>query len=317
MLIKNILVIGGAGYIGTACVKSLCDNNYTVTVFDNLSHGQRGKVDSRAKFVHGDILNEEDLNRCCSGHHYDAVIHLAALKSVEDSEKNPSKYFKHNVAGLINVLTAMETYEIPKIVFSSTASVYKPNESGVYTENSEIGAVNVYGDTKIIAEKIIQDFARAGKIKSYGILRYFNVAGDFGLDFKEEDAKNIFPILAETLNDGSIFNIFSDDYDTLDGTCVRDYIHIADIVDAHMKALEYNKSGLWNLGTKVGTTVHELLEAFEKISKKKIKWSIVSRRAGDPAKVVADASKAEKELAWQARYSLDDMVESTLKVYKT
>ena len=314
---SKILVVGGAGYIGSATVQVLCEQGYEVIVFDNLSAGQKDKLHKEAKLVVGDMLNEDDLDKVFSGEEFEAVIHFAALKAVGESEEIPADYFKNNVSGTINILAAMEKYKVPHIVFSSSASVYAPSEDSVFKENAKLGPISVYGQTKYISELIIQDFARTGKIKSYALLRYFNVAGDAGLDFKEKAPQNVFPLIAKAVAGEAEFGIFGTDYDTEDGTGVRDYIHLTDLVEAHIKALKVDgeNSGAFNLGTSNGFSVKELIDSFEKISGKPVNPNIEPRRAGDPAVVLADPSKANKELDWTAEKTLDEMVSSTLRIY--
>jgi len=318
---KNILVIGGAGYIGSATVHALCESGYSVTVFDNLSSGQKEKVHKNAELTVGDILNQQELDDAFAIKSFDAVIHFASLKAVGESEEKPVEYFKNNVSGTINVLSVMEKYKVPHIVFSSSASVYAPaggEHGGVFTEHDQLGPISVYGQTKYISELIIKDFARTGKIASYALLRYFNVAGDAGLQFKEKDPQNVFPLIARALVGKASFAIFGDDYDTKDGTGIRDYIHLTDLVDAHIKALSiaHENSGAFNLGTSNGYSVQELVDAFERLSGKQVNPEKAPRRAGDPAVVLADATKARTELDWQPTHTLDEMVKSTLKVYR-
>ena len=316
---NKILVTGGAGYIGSATTQALCQQGFSVTVFDNLTAGQKEKVDRRAKLIKGDILNENDLKSVFEKKDFDSVIHFAALKAVGESEEMPANYFKNNVSGLINILSAMEDNNVPQIIFSSSASVYAPsdNNKGVFTEEDSLGPISVYGQTKYISELIIQDFARTGKIESYALLRYFNVAGDAGLNFKEKNPQNVFPLIARAIAGKTEFNIFGDNYDTFDGTGIRDYIHLTDLVLAHISALKVNRnnSGAFNLGTSKGYSVKELVDAFTRISGKVVKAKIKPRRAGDPAIVLADPTKAKKELNWSTQKTLDDMVASTLAVY--
>ena len=316
---KKVLVIGGAGYIGSATVRQLVEEGNDVTVFDNFSAGQRDKVDARAEIVEGDILREEDLTEVFSQSDFDSVIHFAALKAVGESEELPAEYFQNNVSGTINILKAMSKHKVPQIIFSSSASVYAPQEDGggVFTESDPLGPISVYGQTKYISELIIQDFARIGKIDSYTLLRYFNVAGDAGLNFKEKNPQNVFPLIARAIAGEAEFGIFGDDYNTPDGTGVRDYIHLIDLVSAHIKALQVNKdnSGAFNLGTSQGYSVKELVEAFERISGKSVGAKVQPRRAGDPAVVLANPTKAKEALGWEAKKTLDDMVASTLRVY--
>jgi UDP-glucose 4-epimerase len=291
-----------------------------VTVFDNLSAGKQDKVHSAAELIIGDILNQSELDAAFATQKFDAVIHFASLKAVGESEEIPADYFKNNVSGTINVLDAMQKAGVPHIVFSSSASVYAPAPSGhngVFTESDALGPISVYGQSKYISELIIKDFARTGKIKSFALLRYFNVAGDAGLDFKEKAPQNVFPLIAKAIAGEASFGIFGTDYDTKDGTGVRDYIHLIDLVDAHIKALTVNQqsSDAYNLGTSNGYSVQELVSTFESLSGKEVNPSMMPRRAGDPAVVLANPSKAKSELQWEAKETLENMVNSTLKVY--
>ncbi len=320
---KNILVTGGAGYIGSACTKRLLDLGYQVTVVDNLCHGDKKYVDARAKFVETDLRDEAALATLFTSSNFDAVMHFAALKSVGQSEERPAEYFKNNVGGTMSLLSAMAEHGVGEIIFSSSAAVYAPNDGTPFTERDQLKAINVYGNCKIIEEMLIQELARTGKLKKFAILRYFNVAGDAGLRYIDKAPENIFPILANALSLGERpaspagrFSIFGTNYDTRDGTCIRDYIHLSDLVDAHIRALEYDSSGIWNLGTSDGTSVKELISKFEKASAKSLSTEASPRRAGDPAVVLADASSAADTLHWQPKHTLTEMVKSTLDTYK-
>ena len=314
---KTVLVTGGAGYIGSATVEALIKDNYKVIVFDNLSTGQKIKVSTEAVMMQGDVQNMADLEKAFGQHQIDAVIHFAAKKSVSESQQNPAKYFLNNVLGTLNILTCMEKYNVPKIVFSSTAAVYQAVDTSdhIFTETSAVSPSSVYGQSKLMAETLIKEFCNTGKISSYVILRYFNVAGDSGLQYREDAAENVFPLLAKALEQNLTFNIFGDDYPTKDGTGVRDYIHLTDLVTAHLKALPQDKTGVFNLGTGKGYSVQDLLQSFESVTGKNISTETKSRRSGDVATVVADASKAEIELDWAPQEDLSAMVESTVAVY--
>ncbi len=313
---KKILVTGGAGYIGSACTKSLLDLGYKVVVVDNLSGGDKKYVDKRAEFVEGDISDNDTLAAAFGGGEISAVMHFAALKSVGESEEEPTKYFKNNVGGTINLLSTMEEYGVGEMVFSSSAAVYTPNDGTPFTEQDKLGAINVYGNCKIIEEMLITELARTGKLRKFAILRYFNVAGDAGLGYIDKAPENVFPILTNALTSGERFSIFGTDYDTRDGTCVRDYIHLTDLVDAHLRALEHEGSGIWNLGTSEGTSVKELVDEFESVSGKQVNSQDESRRAGDPAVVLANAGSAAADLSWKPKKTLREMVESTLATYQ-
>jgi UDP-glucose 4-epimerase len=210
----------------------------------------------------------------------------------------------------------MEANKIRKLIFSSTAAVYEPPATNtLFTEATPTGPVSVYGETKLIVEEIIKSFARTGKLESYAILRYFNVAGDAGLNYREDAAQNVFPIIASSLKAGTPFNIYGTDYDTKDGTCIRDYIHLRDLVTAHQKALMAEGSGVYNLGTGTGYSVRELVAAFNAELPNPLQVNESPRRPGDAPIVVADASLATKELNWTPEHTLPEMVRDTLRVY--
>ncbi len=293
----HILVTGGAGYIGSACVASLIKEGHKVVVFDDFSTGQADKIPHGAELVQGSLLDSEAINRVCALNKFAAVFHFAAKKAVGESEINPVFYFETNVVGTFNLLKAMVQYHIPKIIFSSTAAVYEsPKDNSLISETSPIGPISVYGTSKHIVEEMIKDFTRTGAIKNNVILRYFNVAGDAGLGFKEKNPQNVFPIIANKLKEDIPFQIFGCDYDTKDGTCVRD-------------------SGIYNLGTGTGYTVRDLVGAFNRNTDKQLMVEEYLRRPGDASVVVADASLARAKLGWSPHFSLDDMVKDTLKVY--
>lgn len=313
---KSILVTGGAGYIGSACVDLLVKSGHDVVVFDDLSTGQPDKVSPEAFMVAGSMADFSAVRNICSSRRFDAVVHCAAKKAVGESEINPTLYFETNVVGSFNLLKAMEENRIPQIIFSSTAAVYAPTEENLpVTESTPTGPVSVYGSSKLMIEEMIKSYHRTNKIKKYCILRYFNVAGDYDLNYMERNAQNVFPIIARSAKDKSTFNVFGTDYDTRDGTCVRDYIHLKDLVKAHMMAIKCEESGVFNLGTGVGYTVRELIKAFNKQLKTKVNVVESPRRPGDPMIVVADATEANKKLGWHPEHTLEEMVEDTLRVY--
>lgn len=313
---KTILVTGGAGYIGSAAVDSLINNGHKVIVFDDFSTGQKDKISNDAEVLEGSLTNLDVLDKVFQEYQFDAVMHFAAKKAVGESEINPSLYFKNNVVGSFNLLSMMEKYNIPQIIFSSTAAVYSPVFANtLISETSTLAPISVYGKTKLMVEDMIQAYVRTNKIKQFSILRYFNVAGDVGLNYQEKNPQNVFPIIASKLNNNEPFEIFGTDYDTKDGTCVRDYIHLQDLIDGHVKALESEKSGVFNLGTSTGFSVRELIKAFEEASGKMMMVIEAPRRLGDPVVVIADSTLAKQELGWQATHNLKDMVEDTLRVY--
>jgi UDP-glucose 4-epimerase len=315
---KTVLVTGGAGYIGSACVDSLVKAGHQVVVFDDLSTGQVDKLPAEVEFVEGSITDVEAVNKVCGSRKFDTVIHFAAKKVVGESEIDPSLYFDTNVIGSFNILSAMERFAIPQIIFSSTAAVYAPLFTGGHVdEASSLAPMSVYGVTKLMVEDMIRAYARTGKIKQFSIFRYFNVAGDVGLNYKEKKAQNVFPIITSKLYNNDTFEIFGTDYNTKDGTCVRDYIHLSDLVEAHVLAQISKKSGVYNLGTGIGYSVRELLGAFNKVSGKTMQVQESERRVGDLSIMLADAGLARKQLGWQPKHSLLSMVEDTLEVYKS
>ena len=315
---KTVLVTGGAGYIGSAAVAALISDGHTVVVFDNLHSGKKDKLHKKASLVVGDVTELADLEAVFEAHQFDTVMHFAAKKSVAESQQEPALYFRNNVLGTLNILTCMAKYSVPQIIFSSTAAVYKADDapSQLFTEESAVAPASVYGQSKLMSETLIQEFYNTSKISSYVILRYFNVAGDSGLDYREDAAQNVFPLLAKAIEKNSTFNVFGNDYDTADGTGVRDYIHLSDLVDAHVKALRADATGIYNLGTKTGYSVSDLVKAFEEATGKKIQVAVLPRRPGDIGTVVSDATRAERELDWKPTRDLKAMVESTVFVYK-
>ncbi len=284
-------------------------------VFDDLTTGQQAKVPEGATLVVGDVTDTTALEAVFSGNDVDAVVHCAAKKAVGESEAEPELYFRNNVFGTLNLLSAMAEHNVPKIVFSSTAAVYDPAGQIPFTEASSLAPASVYGSSKLLSETLITEFARTGKLKEYVILRYFNVAGDAGLMYREDSAQNVFPLLARALENDAEFKQFGNDYDTRDGTGVRDYIHLADLVDAHLAALSGDVSGTFNLGTGTGYSVRELIQAFEAATGRTMKVVEVPRRPGDVGTVVADASRAREQLGWEPKRTLEEMVKSTVVVY--
>ena len=319
-----ILVTGGAGYIGSHMALKLLENNEKVVVFDNFSTGHIETIETLMKegkdnfeFFEGDLLNLNDLNTLFKGRNIEAVIHFAAFSLVEESTKNPAKYYKNNVTGSINLLDAMHKYNVNKIVFSSTAATYGEPEEIPIKETSLQNPVNPYGTSKLTVEKIMDDYDRAYGIKSVR-LRYFNVAG---ADSKCRIGENHNPethlipnILKSTFNNKKTFKIFGDNYNTKDGTCVRDYINVEDLINAHLLSLKYllagGKTDFFNLGTNEGNSVKEIFDLCTKVTNKEIRFEIAQKRAGDPAVLIADNKKAEEILGWNPEKTLYDSIKS-------
>jgi UDP-glucose 4-epimerase len=309
----KILVTGGAGYIGSACVKDLCKKGHQVTVIDNLFKGKRELVDPKARFEKMDLLDRKKILDFLDQEKFDAVIHFAAHKDAGASMQDGAQY-SENIRMILNVLDGMAENKIPQIIFSSSAAVYGDPEYLPMDEKHPTKPVNYYGETKLISERLMDWYAQIYGIK-YVALRYFNVAGDHGLNYIDPNAKNLFPIIQEVL-DGKRekLEIYGNDYETKDGTGVRDYIHLSDLVEAHVKALELKSSEIINLGTEKGQSVLEVVEEFEKQSGREVKKVFQARRQGDPAEIFASSKKAKNVLGWHAKKGLKEMVESTLRI---
>jgi len=317
---KSILVTGGAGYIGSHAVRVLVDSGYSVTVIDNLSKGHQAAVDNRAVFLKMDLADAEEIKKLFSGKSFDAVLHFAGSIEVGLSMKEPALFFKNNVVNGLNLLEAMRAGNCRKIIFSSTAAVYGNPKKNPIAEDAELNPTNFYGESKLMFEQVLQKYR-----EFYGFefvaLRYFNAAGadasgQMGQDYSPDT--HLIPRLLKTvLGKYESLQVFGTDYETKDGTCVRDYIHVTDLVNAHLLALEYllkgGKSDCFNLANGNGFTVREVIAAAEKITGKKIKVQESARRAGDPPILIADSSKAKKVLGWNPRFSLDEIIMSAWK----
>jgi len=305
----SILVLGGAGYIGSHAVYQLIDANKDVIVIDNLATGHQEAIHPNARFYEGDIRHVEFLRNVFEQEKIDAVFHFAASSLVGESMEDPLKYYDNNVYGTQNVLQVMQEYSVRFIVFSSTAATYGEPEQIPITEETITEPTNPYGETKRTMEKMIQWAAEAYGIQ-YVSLRYFNVAGarpkdEIGEDHRPET--HLIPIVLEAARQKrSHITIFGDDYDTLDGTCIRDYVHVEDLIQAHLLALTYlqhgGKSDVFNLGSNQGFSVKEIISAAEQVTEKKIPYQVGQRRIGDPARLIASSNKARTILNWEPKY---------------
>jgi UDP-glucose 4-epimerase len=318
----TVLITGGAGYIGSHVVKHLCNAGSKVIILDNLSLGNRSNIDSRAIFIEGDILNANDIKEAFS-HNIDAVIHLAAWKAAGESMIQPDRYAINNINGSNNVLRAMVEYEIPYIIFSSSAAVYGFPEYLPIDENHPVKPTNYYGFTKLVIEQNIEWFARLKNIK-FANLRYFNAAGfdaEGTIRGKERCPANLLPIVMEVASGiRNTVQVYGNDYDTPDGTGIRDYIHVDDLVDAHLKSLEYISSSQQNLTLNLGTgkrySVLEVIRLAEKITGKAVAYEIVDRRSGDCRELYTSCHKAEELIQWRAQFiKLDDIIRTMYPVY--
>ena len=312
---KKVLVTGGAGYIGSACSEYLLDHGYDVTIFDGLLTGHRQAVDPRAKFILGNLSDREKIKSVCREGKFDAVIHFAAFSLVGESMKDPSKYFRNNIANGINLADAAVEGGVKMFVFSSTAATFGQPESIPIRENDRQIPINPYGESKLCFEKILKWYREIYGM-NYAALRYFNAAGatpNFGEDHRPET--HLIPLILQTARGKrEKLMLYGDDYDTPDGTCIRDYIHILDLAQAHELALSAPESGHYNLGTGNGLSVKEIINAAEEVTGVKVKYDICPRRTGDPARLIACSDRARKMLKWQPKYeSAHDIIESAWK----
>ena len=314
----NVFVTGGAGYIGSNCVDELLNAGHTVTVFDNLSEGHRSAVDPRAKFVQGQLGEIEVISKAIRDSKAQAVIHFAAHALVGESMTNPSKYFRNNVASGLNLLDASVAAGVKKFVFSSTCATYGPPDRVPMTEDLPQRPINPYGESKLMFEKILKWYHEIHKLE-FVAFRYFNAAGaseKYGEHHRIES--HLIPcVLKVPLGQSTQCDIYGTDYATPDGTCIRDYIHITDLAQAHILALAPGKQGFYNLGNGDGYSVREVIKMCEKVTGIAIKTVEKDRRPGDPPRLVAAAQKAFTELGWKPQYPrLEQIVESAWKWHK-
>ncbi len=315
-----ILVTGGAGYIGSHLVMALLEKGEDVIVFDSLELGHAETIETlkkygNLKFVKGNLKNLDEIRGAFLVNKIDSVVHFAAYSQVAESVKNPQKYYYNNVYGTLNLLNAMLEFGVKKIVFSSTAATYGEPVYTPIDEKHPQQPINPYGNSKLMVEKILDDYDKAYGLKSVR-LRYFNVAGaDSKARIGEwhEPETHLIPNVLKAKED-KVFKMFGTDYDTIDGTCVRDYINVEDLAQAHIKALEYLNDGgetnFFNLGTTEGNSVKEVFTACEEVKGTTIPLEICPRRGGDPATLVADNKKAKEILGWIPQHDLKDCIKS-------
>lgn len=320
----SILVCGGAGYIGSHMVSKLLENGKDVVILDNLQKGHKDAILSEKVYI-GDLRDRKILDKVFTENNIEAVIDFAADSLVGESMGNPLKYFNNNVGGTISLLTAMKDYKVKYIVFSSTAATYGEPENIPILEDDTTVPTNPYGETKLTVEKILKWCDKAYGIK-YTALRYFNAAGahidgNIGEDHRPES--HLIPIILQVaLGQRGKIMIFGDDYPTEDGTCVRDYIHVTDLAEAHLCALNRLKKGggscSYNLGNGKGFSVKEVIDVVRKVTGIDIKSETAPRRAGDPATLIASSQKAIKELGWKPKYnSLEKIIETAWNWHKS
>lgn len=310
----SILVVGGAGYIGSHMVKRLVEQDRDVVVVDNLSTGHRGAVDTNVKFYEGDIRDHAFLKNVFDQEDIDTVVHFAAFSIVPESMEKPLKYFDNNTAGMVALLEEMRDHDVKRIIFSSTAATYGVPEKSPIEETDRQDPINPYGESKLMMEKIIKWADQAYGIK-FVALRYFNVAGAYPDGSIGEDhgpETHLTPIILQVaLGKREQLQIFGDDYNTPDGTNVRDYVHVLDLADAHILAIDYLKAGndsdVFNLGSSTGFSVKQMVEAAREATGEPIPAKIADRRPGDPDSLIAASQKARKILNWNPQY--DDVKE--------
>ncbi len=312
---KKVLVVGGAGYIGSACAEYLLDRDYEVTVFDALITGHRSAVDKRAEFVEGNLENRDLIIDVCKRGKFDAIMHFAAFSLVGESMQNPSKYFRNNLAFGLNLADAAVAGNVGRIVFSSTAATFGQPESVPIRENDRQIPINPYGESKLCFEKVLKWYREIHGVE-YAALRYFNAAGatkNFGEDHSPES--HLIPIILQVARKKrEKIMIYGDDYETPDGTCIRDYIHILDLAQAHELALSAPESGHYNLGTGNGLSVKTIVDAAREVTGREIKAEIAPRRAGDPATLIACSDRARKMLGWKPQFEdVRSIIESAWK----
>jgi len=308
----RVFVTGGAGYIGSVCSELLLDEGHEVVIFDNLIEGHRGAVDSRAQFIQGDLADRRRIEEALSSTRPEAVMHFAAYALVPESMRDPSKYFRNNVSNGLNLLDAMLKCGVQRMIFSSTCALFGPPEHIPIDETARTRPINPYGESKLAFEKILRWYDEIHGLK-FVCLRYFNAAGateDLGEHHKPET--HLIPtVLRVALGQSPHVEIYGTDYDTPDGTCIRDYIHILDLARAHILALGARASGLYNLGTGGGSSVRQVIESCRKITGRKIETIEKPRRPGDPPRLIASSEKIKRELGWKPQFqSLDAIVES-------
>ena len=321
---STVVVTGGAGYIGSHSVKALASAGHRVVVFDDLSAGHEEAVRRLADrfgadavtFERGNIRDADRVRDALRQHRAHAVMHFAAWLSVADSVKDPSGYYRNNVLGALAVLEAMASERVPHFVFSSTAAVFgNPVETPIVEDHPK-QPINAYGETKLAIERALPHFERAYGIRAI-VLRYFNAAGadpDGLLGEDHNPEQHLIP-LALAAADGGTLRVFGEDYDTPDGTCLRDYIHVADLADAHLLALRYlqqgGRSAAFNLGNGRPTSVRQVIEAVERVTGRTVSWTAAPRREGDPAILFASSARIKRELGWTPRFEDIDTIVRT------
>ena len=317
-----ILITGGAGYIGSHVVIKFIENNYDILIFDNLENGHMETIESLKKigsvtFEKGDLRNIEDIDKVFAKYKIDGVLHFAAFALVGESVENPAKYYRNNCLGTLNLIDTLVKYGCNKIVFSSTCATYGNLQYTPIDENHPQNPINPYGASKLMVERMLKDYDKAYGLKSV-ILRYFNVAGADSFarvgEWHNPETHLVPNILKSVVDKTKSIKVFGTDYDTPDGTCIRDYVNVEDLANAHMLAFKYlvreNTSNIFNLGTENGDSVKHVLEVCEDVLNQKLPVEIADRRPGDPPILFANAKKAKNILGWTPQKTLKDSISS-------
>ena len=321
----TVLVLGGAGYIGSHTVYELIDQGQDVVIVDNLETGYKEAVHPKARFYQGDIRNRAFIDGVFDQEKIDAVIHFAANSLVGESMTNPLKYYDNNLNGTKVLLESMVAHDVKKIVFSSTAATYGEPEKVPILETDRTEPTNTYGETKLSMEKMFKWVDKAHGLR-YVSLRYFNACGAHKsgtIGEAHNPESHLIPLILQVPNGKrESISIYGDDYDTKDGTCIRDYIHVTDLASAHILAVKYlmegNESNIFNLGNGVGFTVNEVIDAARKVTNSPIPAVITPRRAGDPAKLIASSEKAKTILGWKPQHEdIEEIISSAWKWHKS
>jgi UDP-glucose 4-epimerase len=306
----HVLVTGGAGYIGSVIAARLLARGHSVTVYDDLSRGHRAAVPDEASFVEGDTRDESRLTEALVQGRCDAVVHMAALAEVGESVAQPERYHDVNVNGMAAVIAAAQAAAVRRLVFSSTAAVYGEPRRVPIDERDELAPTNPYGASKLAGERLLEQARDAGRL-AFTALRYFNACGADGPRGEDHDPEShLIPLALTAARDGAALRVFGNDYPTPDGTCVRDYVHVADLSDAHVLALEALPAvqGAFNLGTGHGDSVDRVLDTVSRVTGWELRRETVSRRAGDPPALVAGGRRAAQHLGWRPQRDLEGAV---------
>ena len=320
----RVVVIGGAGYIGSHIVLEAIERGYEITVFDDLSTGFKENINENVQFIHGSTLSISDLSKLFKQNRFDAVVHLAASKAAGESMLEPAIYAQNNIIGGLNVINACSDYDIKIFIFSSSAAVYGLPDYNPLDEDHSLSPTNYYGQTKLHIEESLEWFSNLKGIK-YASLRYFNAAGyDLKKRIKslEVNPQNLIPVVMESaIGIRNEVEIYGNNYNTKDGTGVRDYVHVSDLARAHVDSIDYiskeNKNLTINLGNEIGYSVLDVINKLSEISKKRIEYRIVGRRSGDSGTIIANTELAKRLISWEPRHSdLGTIINSTWEIYK-